>query len=147
MKKQIFLIMGIVFSMFAFSNVLAANDLEIQDFHLSGSKMIFKTSVPSQSILIYDSEDKEVHVDLNDPVYRQSHDIQLWNLQFFTRFDYTLIVKDYQGNQVTRVGAFTVTPADPDLYIELMPKEEEEIAVEDMTREQLIEYLKELLNK
>lgn len=147
MNKQIFLIIGIAFSFLTCSSVLAANDLEIQDFHFSGSKVVFKTSIPSQTILIYDSEDKEVHVDLTDSSYRQSHNIQLWNLQFFKRFDYTLIAKDYKGNETTQVGTFTVTPADPDLYIELMPEEEEEVPIEEMTREQLIEYLNELLNK
>jgi len=154
MKKQIFLIIGIVFSVFLCSNVFAS-DLGIQNFRFSGSKMIFKTSTPCQTSLSYESGGKQVYVELNDNVYRQSHDIQLWNLKFFTKFDYTLTVNNNKGIEETKIGTFTVTPADPDLYTELLNKQEvkevkeepsnDKIPLDQMTKEQLLAYIADLM--
>lgn len=146
MKKQIFLGVGIMFSIFLCSNVFAS-DLEIQNLHVDGVEMIFETSVPCQTTLSYESEDGEKSVELNDTVYRQSHNMQLYNLEFFTEFDYTLVVNNNKGVEETKTGTITVTPEGEGIYQKISDEEvlNEEITLEEMTRDQLLAYIVELL--
>jgi len=113
----------------------------IESLGFEGTQMVFNASDACQSELTYTSADKTITYSINDPVYRQDRKVQLWNLDF-TSFDYVLKLNDNQGNVTEKQGTFTVVPADPTL---IRNSEDTLEALRNMTREQLIEIINNLL--
>jgi hypothetical protein len=113
------------------------------DISFKGTNMIFKTDASCRSDLSYTSKDGNVKVDLKESSFRQSHKIQLWNLDF-TTFDYNLKLTDSEGNVTLKEGSFTVVPADPTL---IKKTEDTQKSLNEMTREELISLLDKLLKK
>jgi len=134
--KQILTILGLILLPVFVS---AAPNLE--SFGFKGTQMVFNADTACQSELTYTSFDKTITFNINDSVYRQNREVQLWNLDF-TSFDYVLKLKDNQGNVTEKQGTFTVVPADPTL---IRSSEDTLEALRNMTREQLIEIINNLL--
>lgn len=113
------------------------------DISFRDAYMVFKTDASCKSDLNYISKDKEIKVSLKEDSFRQSHKIQLWNLDF-TTFDYNLKLTDSGGNVILKEGSFTVVPADPTL---IKKTEDTQKSLNEMTREELISLLDKLLKK
>jgi len=136
-------------SVFLLSPLLFASaNPNVSDISFMEGNMVFKTDTSCQRELSYVSEDKTITVDLNNPSFRQSHTIQLWNLDF-TSFDYILKLTDNQGEVTIKEGNFIVIPADPTLIIE---KEEGDVLnpekpLDEMTRDELIAFLDKIMRQ
>jgi hypothetical protein len=131
-------------SVFLLSPLLFASaNPNVSDISFMEGNMVFKTDTSCQRELSYVSEDKTITVDLNNPSFRQSHKIQLWNLDF-TTFDYNLKLTDSEGNVTLKEGSFTVVPVDPTL---IKKTEDTQKSLNEMTREELISLLDKLLKK
>ena len=136
--KQIFTILGLILL-----PVFVSANPNLESFGFEGTQMVFNADTACQSELTYTSFDKTITFNINDSVYRQNREVQLWNLDF-TSFDYTLKLKDNKGNVSTKEGVFTVIPADPSL---VRNSEDTKEALSRMTKEQLINIANKLLNK
>ncbi len=143
MKTKLLLVLltSLLFPLFFASASALSCDVDVS---FKGTNMVFKTDVSCQSDLTYVSENGDIKFNLKENSFRQSHNIQLWNLDF-TTFNYNLKLSDNEGNLVKKEGSFTVVPADPSLVVK--KTEESKKALSDMTREELLSYLDELLKK
>ena len=143
MNKKIFLtalLFGLIFS----GIVSAATiDLNVENQHFEGTNIVFYSSVPAQTEMSYVSSATGRETVLTDNVYRQTHDMVLWNLEF-TTYDYVLKVNDNKGVSFEKTGTFTVTPAEPTLIIKPVEKPK---TLEQMDRTELLQYIVGLLTK
>lgn len=104
MKKRFLALLVFLLSPFMF---VSANS-EVSDLHFENGYMVFQTEDCSKVDLSYVSEDGKIKFEIKEDSFRQSHRIQLWNLDF-TSFKYVLKTTDAFNNKSIKEGAFTVS--------------------------------------
>lgn len=105
MKKRFLALLVFLLSPFMF---VSANS-NVSDLHFENEYMVFKTDDCAKVNLSYESEDGKIKFEIKEDSFRQTHRIQLWNLDF-TTFNYVLKTTDALNNINIKKGDFTVSP-------------------------------------
>jgi len=142
--KKLSVILGLLLLPF----FVSANGPQILDLGFIGGDIYFNVDRACRSELSYVSSDKTISFNINDTVFRQNRNIQLWNLDF-TTFNYVLKLTDNQNNVTVKEGVFTVVPADQALIDE---KEEGDVLtpekpLNEMTRDELVTFLDKIMRQ